>query len=59
MVRNRSAKGHQNLQKPPTNHVERFLSMLRFDSRGKSECFDHSVEPDVSKTDVEWFETLF
>jgi hypothetical protein len=22
-------------QRPPTDHVERFLSMLRFDSRGK------------------------
>jgi hypothetical protein len=35
-------------QKPPIDNVERFLSMLRFDS-GENARFSHSVEPEMGK----------
>ena len=35
MPRFESAKGHQISNKPPAENVERFLSILRFDSMGK------------------------
>jgi len=45
-------EGAQISGKPLTDHVERFLSMLRVDSGGKSEYFGHFVGPEVSKTGV-------
>ena len=45
--------GHKS-SKPPTDHVERFLFILRL-IQGKSECFGHSIAPEVNKIDVERF----
>lgn len=39
-------------QRPPTDHVERFLSMLRFDSRGKVNALGRTVDPEASKTTI-------
>jgi hypothetical protein len=50
-------EGAQVSDKPPAHDVERSLFMLRFDSKGKSEGFGHSVEPEVSKIGVERFES--
>ena len=55
----RISEGAQISQKPPTHDVERFLSMLRFDSRGKSECFGRSINPEVGEITAERFESLF
>jgi hypothetical protein len=38
------------LEEPPTNDVERFLSMLRFDSREKLEVLGVDVFPKIRKT---------
>lgn len=46
-------------QKPPTDNVERFLSLLRLESRGNGECFGCLVNLEVSKIDVERFGSLF
>jgi len=36
--------------KPPTDDVERFLSMLKFDSREKLDILDVDVLPKARKT---------
>ena len=38
-------------QKPPTENVERFLSMLRFDSREKVNALGRYANLEMSKTD--------
>jgi hypothetical protein len=38
-------------QKPPTDDVEWFLSMLRFDSREKVEALGRKPDLEMSKTD--------
>jgi hypothetical protein len=52
-------EGASNFQKPPTDNVERFLSVLRFDSKGKSEYFGHFTGPEVNKIEMERFESLY
>jgi hypothetical protein len=42
-----------------THDVERFLSMLRFDSREKVNALGHNADLEVSKTDNERFESPF
>jgi hypothetical protein len=42
--------GAQISGKPPTDNVERFLYMLRFDLREKVETLGLYVDPDASKT---------
>ena len=37
-------------QKPPTRDVERFLSILRFVSRGKVNALGRYADPEVNKT---------
>jgi hypothetical protein len=39
-------------QRPPTLDVERFLSMLRFDSRGKVNALGGYADPEASKTGI-------
>jgi hypothetical protein len=51
--------GAQISKKPPTDHVDRFLFMLRFDSREKVNALGRYVDPKVSKTGIEWFESDF
>ena len=46
-------------QKPPTQDVERFLSMLRFDSREKLNTLGRYTDLKMSKTDNERFESPF
>jgi hypothetical protein len=46
-------------QKPPTDNVERFLSILRFDSRGKVNALGRNADLEMRKTDDERFESLF
>ena len=46
-------------QKPPTDNVERFLSMLKFDSREKMNALGRYVDPEASKTDISRFESGF
>jgi len=38
-------------QKPPTNNVERFLSLIGFDGRGKVNALGSYVHLETSKTD--------
>ena len=42
--------GAQISQRPPTDNVERFLSMLRFDSRGKVNALWRYADPEANKT---------
>jgi hypothetical protein len=51
--------GVQISQKPPTDEVERFLSMLEFDSGGKSYCWGRYVTVKAGTTSIEWFESVF
>ncbi len=51
--------GAQISKKPPTADVERFLSMLRFDSREKVNALGLYVDPEASKTGIERFESDF
>ena len=44
-------------QKPPTDNVERFLSMLRFDSRGKVNALGLYADPKAIETGTERFES--
>ena len=46
-------------QKPPTDDVERFLSMLRFDSRGKVNALGRYADVATSKTGIQWFESHY
>ena len=46
-------------QKPPTDHVERFLTLLRFDSRGKLNTLGRYAGAATSKTGIQWFECGF
>jgi hypothetical protein len=46
-------------QRPPTDNVERFLSMLRFNSREKVNALGHYADLEVSKIDNERFESPF
>ena len=46
-------------QRPPTDNVERFLSKLKFDSRGKVNALGRYADPEVSKTDNQGFESPF
>ena len=39
-------------QRPPTDNSERFLSMLRFDSRGKVNALGGYVNPEATKTGI-------
>jgi hypothetical protein len=41
--------GGTNLRKPPTQDVERFLFMLRFDSRGKVNALGRFADPEADK----------
>lgn len=45
--------------KLPTDNVEWFLSMLRFDSRGKMNALGRSIDPEASKTGISRFESNF
>ena len=46
-------------QRPPTDHVERFLSMIRFDSRGKVNALGCYAAVATSKTGIQWFESHY
>ena len=45
--------------KPPTDYVERFLSMLRFDSREKLKALGSYVDLEVTKIGVHQFESAY
>jgi hypothetical protein len=55
----RISVGAQNFQKPPTDDVEQFLSMLRFVSKEKVNALTTPVDPDTENIVVKWFESLF
>jgi hypothetical protein len=40
-------------RKPPTADVERFLSMLRFDSKGKVNALGRYADVGISKTGIQ------
>ena len=44
--------GAQISKKPPTDNVERSLSMLRFDSREKVNALGRYVDPEASNTGI-------
>jgi hypothetical protein len=56
---NSSSHGAQISGKPPTHDVERFLSLLRFDSREKLNTLGRYADLEVSKTDNWQFESPF
>jgi hypothetical protein len=39
-------------QRPPTDHVERFLFMLRFESREKTNALGRNEDAEASKTGI-------
>ena len=43
--------GAQVSDKPPTDDVERFLSLVRFDSRGKVNALGCYADLEINKTD--------
>ncbi len=47
-----ATQGAQISEKPPTHDVERFLSMLRFDSKDKVNALGCYVELEASKSDI-------
>jgi hypothetical protein len=47
------SEGASVFQKPPTNNVERFLSILRFDSKGKVNALERYADPVARKTGIQ------
>ena len=45
--------------KPPTQDVQQFLSILRFDSSDKVNALGRYADPEASKTDNQGFESPF